>query len=86
MAKKMRFFSIFEKNEDMKREKIYVTAPIESTDWAIDNFLGNSFQYKINNEWYYDTSVTLPNTPELRIIGEVEKNESSKVIEIEILD
>ncbi len=43
------------------KKVLYVDVPNESTDYAIDNFLGNTFQYKINNEWLYKTSISLPN-------------------------
>lgn len=52
-----------------------------STDWRIDDVLGNSFQYKLNGEWYYDTSVSLPNG-NLEIIGVKESNKDSKIIYI----
>lgn len=47
---------------------LIVYVPIESTDYNIDDFLGNSLQYKIDGKWIYDTSVRLPNS-NMEIIG-----------------
>jgi hypothetical protein len=63
---------------------INIDVPINSTEWDIDDFLGNSFQYKVGNKWYYDTSVKLPNHHTLRIKGISEKsNSTNKIVEIE---
>jgi hypothetical protein len=52
-----------------------------STDSRIDDVLGNSFQYKLNDEWHYDTNITLPNG-DLEIIGVKESNKVCKIIYI----
>lgn len=51
-----------------------VEVPKESTEYDIDDFLGNCLQYKINDEWRYDTSIKLP-IKDLEIIGVVESDE-----------
>ena len=64
---------------------IDVEVPIDSIDWDIDDFLGNSFQYKIGEKWHYDTSVKLPNHQNLKIKGVSKKsNTLKKIIEIEV--
>lgn len=49
-------------------KNIHIKVPKDSTEWDIDDFLGNSFQYKIGESWFYDTSVSLPNC-DLVIVG-----------------
>lgn len=66
----------------MDKKIISIKVKTESVDWRIDDFLGNSFQYKIDNEWHYDTSVNLPNC-ELEIIGLSEKStKENKIVNI----
>lgn len=56
----------------IEKNIIIVEVPIESTDYNIDDFLGNALQYKINDKWIYDTSIKLP-ICDLEIIG-IEEN------------
>lgn len=51
-----------------------VNVPKESTEYNIDDILGNCLQYKINDEWVYDTSINLP-IKDLEIVGVVEGDE-----------
>ena len=39
---------------------LFINVPKNSSDYDIDDFLGNSLQYKLDGEWIYDTSVKLP--------------------------
>ncbi len=55
-------------------KKIYIKVPTESSNYSIDDFLGNCFQYKIGEEWIYDTQTYLP-TSNLQIVGVVDKDE-----------
>lgn len=45
-----------------------VEVPNESTEWDIDDFLGNCLQYKINGVWKYDTKIDLP-VDDLKVVG-----------------
>jgi hypothetical protein len=63
---------------EIMNKNIYVKAPLESIDYNIDDFLGNSFQYKIGDEWHYDTSVSLPND-DLKISRVLTVEEVSKL-------
>jgi len=56
-------------------DKIFIVeVPKESTEYDIDDFLGNTIQYKIGEEWKYDTSIKLP-IKDLEVIGVVESDE-----------
>lgn len=52
----------------IEKNIIIVEVPIESTDYNIDDFLGNVIRYKIDGEWIYDTNIKLP-ICNLEIIG-----------------
>lgn len=41
---------------------LLIEVPKESTEHDIDDFLGNTLQYKLNNVWVYDTLNRLPST------------------------
>lgn len=65
--------------QKMKSEKKFIIdVPKESLDWKIDDTLGNTLQYKINGEWFYDTKTSLPNG-ELEIITVFEELLSKKI-------
>lgn len=51
-----------------------VEVPKDSTEYEIDDFLGNTLQYKLNEKWKYDTSIKLPHY-DLEIIGVMESDE-----------
>lgn len=75
-----KFISLL-KSENMKLEKrIIINTPVNSTDHQIDDFLGNTLQYKIDGHWIYDTKVSLPNE-ELEIVN---IHQSEQVVKVEI--
>jgi hypothetical protein len=45
-----------------------IEVPNNSTEYEIDDFLGNTLQYKIGYDWIYNTHIELP-TGKLEIIG-----------------
>lgn len=57
---------------------IHVKIPKESTDWEIDDFLGNTLQYKIQDRWVYEVSCELPSN-ELKIIGLLDEEKSKSL-------
>lgn len=52
-------------------------------DYQIDDFLANTLQYKIDENWIYLTSLELPPN-DLKII-EIKKGESESCLTIQIL-
>lgn len=58
----------------IENDLFIVNVPKESTEYNIDDIFGNCLQYKINNEWIYDTSIKLP-IKDLEIVGVVENDE-----------
>jgi len=61
---------------------IEVTVPL-AEDYQIDDFLANTLQYKIDENWIYLTSLELPPN-DLKII-EIKKGESESCLTIQIL-
>jgi len=61
---------------------IEVIAPL-AEEYAIDDFLGNSLQVRINGKWKYLTNIDLP-PMNLKII-EVKKLEDKACLTIQIL-
>ena len=59
-----------------------VTVPL-AEDYQIDDFLTNTLQYKIDENWIYLTSLELPPN-DLKII-EIKKGESESCLTIQIL-
>ena len=59
-----------------------VTVPL-AEDYQIDDFLANTLQYKIDENWIYLTSLELPPN-DLKII-EIKKGESESCLTIQIL-
>jgi len=59
-----------------------VTVPL-AEDYQIDDFLANTLQYKIDENWIYLTSLKLPPN-DLKII-EIKKGESESCLTIQIL-
>lgn len=59
-----------------------VTVPL-AEDYQIDDFLANTLQYKIDENWIYLTSLKLPPN-DLKII-EIKKGESEACLTIQIL-
>ena len=53
---------------------LIVEVPENSSEYHIDDFLGNSLQYKVFDDWIYDTSVKLPSN-DLFVIGLLDSNE-----------
>lgn len=46
----------------IKDNIIIIEVPKESTEYDIDDFLGNTLQYNIDGVWIYDTLNKLPST------------------------
>ena len=46
----------------IKDNIIIIEVPKESTEYDIDDFLGNTLQYNIGGVWIYDTLNKLPST------------------------
>ena len=46
----------------IKDNIIIIEVPKESTEYDIDDFLGNTLQYNIDGVWIYDTLNRLPST------------------------
>lgn len=46
----------------IKGNIIIIEVPKESTEYDIDDFLGNTLQYNISGVWVYDTLNKLPST------------------------
>lgn len=46
----------------IKDNIIIIEVPKESTEYDIDDFLGNTLQYNISGVWVYDTLNKLPST------------------------
>jgi hypothetical protein len=57
------------------KDKVFlVEVPKESTEYRIDDFLGNILQYKIGEEWIYETTLKLPRN-DIEILGVVNDDE-----------
>ncbi len=55
------------------KDIIIIEVPKYSSEFEIDDFLGNTLQYKIGEKWIYDTLTKLPDD-NLEVIGLLENN------------
>jgi|OM-RGC.v1.033669460 hypothetical protein len=65
----------------IKDNILIIEVPNNSTEYEIDDFLGNTLQYKIGDDWIYNTYIELP-TNRLEIIGIL--NDEEKYIKYNI--
>lgn len=60
---------------------LIIEVPMDSVEYEIDDFLGNSLQYKIDDVWIYDTLNKLPSN-NLEIL-EILKDDEYQDIDID---
>lgn len=65
----------------IKDNILIIEVPNNSTEYEIDDFLGNTLQYKIGDDWIYITHIELP-TYQLEILGILDNEESYKKFNI----
>lgn len=59
---------------DINKSTFIVEVPQDSIEYEIDDFLGNTLQYRIGEKWVYDTSIKLP-INDLKILGVLDESE-----------
>jgi len=73
-----KFISLLKDNNMKVERKLTIEVPKNSTDHQIDDNLGNILLYKLNGQWIYDNTVSLPNE-ELEIVDLQTSEESIKI-------